>query len=282
MRGLINNQIDGRGHAALYEIRNEGGVPVDYADTKGSMLVRVIGVNWARRTVDCVGMHNQTNSGPWLNVPVLASVFSQSEGIHWLPYIDAPTKYDVENISYIDGNHDAVAIIMFVGGNVLFPVCVGFLAAGPNEFSFDEPGTKIERHASDIYTRIAMNQKTKEGLYEFSFPDGTYIKVANPKENKKLTELSKKNMDAGQNKRSWTIEKDDPKYVMLHHSSGCEITVDQLGNVSVSSPVSVSITAPTVNITATNGNVIVGGKSLTGHTHNVTVGNQTETTTSPN
>jgi hypothetical protein len=125
-----------------------------------------------------------------------------------------------------------------------------------------------------------MDSVSKEGMYELSFPDGTYIKIGNPKKGKNLTELSLKNLDS--EIRPWKPRKNDPKKsIVVHHSSGCEIIIDEQGQVNVTSPKAVSINAPTVTIVAATGDVIVQNKSLVNHTHTFSSGNVSGTTSTP-
>lgn len=271
-------EIDTKGHGALTDWRNNAGTMTNLGNIGGSMVARVLKVDWQKRTLDCIGMHHQMGAGPWVGVPIASSVMTQTEGVHWIPDIEIPDIGEMSEISQTAGRDDAVAIIIFIGNNIRVPICVGFISVGPHEFSFDEPGTKIERHTSDIY-----NRTTKNGTYEFSFPDGTYVKVAPTVESELLEDLSGKNYHA--DKRPWEITPDDPRFIVVKHASGTRIFIDQEGNINISSPTSIAVTSPQVSISGTSGDVIINGVSLVNHYHNYTDSNGnnsvTHGTTSP-
>ena len=114
---------------------------------------------------------------------------------------------------------------------------MGFVSAGPNEFSFNEPGTRIDRHASNVYSRLAQN-----GTYEFSFPDGTFVKISPASEGYGLTDLDAKNTKhAGA--RPWNIPTDQPRIISFSHPSGTSITIDENGSINIVSATSISITS---------------------------------------
>ena len=208
-----------------------------FAKIPGSIYARITYVNWEQRTINCIGMANQKSAGPWNNVPVLSTMATQSEGLHWLPTI---TEVDVEyaqQAAEFSGVLDALAVIDFIGGDPLRPICMGFVSAGPNEFSFNEPGTRIDRHASNVYSRLAQN-----GTYEFSFADGTFVKISPASEGYGLTDLDAKNTKhAGA--RPWNIPTDQPRIISFSHPSGTSITIDENGSINIVSATSISITS---------------------------------------
>jgi hypothetical protein len=221
------------GQASLSDMRR--GKINDYSNMRGAIYARVLRVNWASHTIDCIGLHNYKGSGPWFNVPVLKSVFTQTEGVHWMPTIAPPTKGDNQANAYLEGEDDALAIVDFVSGDIKKPVCLGFITPGAHELSFADEGVKIERHNSDVYSRLTSN-----GTYEFAFPDGTYIKIAPESEGYGLKDLSAMPAkDAG--KRQWNISSDEPRVAIVSHPSGTSITIDKDGNVSIHSAQSISL-----------------------------------------
>lgn len=288
--------MTGSSHMSQY--RNGEGNPL--SSLTGTMFVKVLSVNWFDRTIDCVGMFNQSGAGPWYDVPILAPVLTQSEGLHWLPSI---TPTEGENPRVLDGmtnQVDAVAVIDFIGGDALRPICLGFVSSGPNEFSFGERGTKIERHASGIYSRTTLS-----GIHEVSFPDGTYFKVGPESDGPELNDLSGQNTRHADT-RPWSIEADDPRIVTMSHATGTKMTIMPDGSLEVASFVgstisltvdgAIALTSPvgssiicgadgsmtissasgagitfgadgSLNLFASTGSISVNGIELTTHTH---------------
>lgn len=203
----------------------------------GPIYARILSVNWAARTIECVGLHRSHGMGTFRNVPVLASVFTQTEGLNWLPDIAEPSGSSPQSNAKLEGEDDALAVIMFLNNNQDSPVCVGFIAPGYNQFSFIEEGTKIDRHTSDIYNRI-----TKDGTYELSFPDGTYVKIGPPSNGYDLTDLSKI-PQRDKKTHPWFIPPDGPRIIIVKHVSGTSISISEGGAVTVYSAGSVSVTA---------------------------------------
>lgn len=269
----------------------------------GSMYVKVLAVNWFDRTIDCVGMYNQSGAGPWYDVPILSSVLTQSEGVHWLPSITPVEGDNPRVMDTMTGELDAVAVIDFIGGDAIRPVCLGFVSAGPNEFSFGERGTRIERHASGIYSRTTI-----DGTHEMSFPDGTYFKVAPEVEGTELNDLSGQNIRHADT-RPWNIQTDDPRIITMSHATGTKMNVLQDGSMQITSfmgatialsvdgamsftsPVGSAITFDadgsmtlasasgagitfgtdgSLRLTAATGSVFLNGVELTTHTHQYT------------
>ena len=207
-----------RGQAALSAWRD--GVPSGHFNTPSLVLARVIDINYAERTLTCIGLNGQ-QSIPWFNVPVTGSAWTQSEGEHWLPIIDSPIGDADHTRAKLDGIRDAVAIIAFIENNPNLPMCLGFMAPGPNELSFDEPGTKLFRHNSNVYERL-----TSTGLYEFVFPDKTFISVSGKDESEQITNLQSKNIDS---LYPWAIGYDKDRKILLSHSSGNKLRISSDG-----------------------------------------------------
>lgn len=228
------------GQGSLSDMRR--GAINDYSNMRGAIYARVLKVNWASHTIDCIGLHNYKGSGPWRNVPVLKSVFTQTEGVHWMPSISKPQRGNPQSNAYLEGEDDGLAIVDFVSGDISKPVCLGFISPGAHEFSFAEEGVKIERHNSDVYSRL-----TSKGTYEFAFPDGTYVKIAPESEGYGLTDLSTKDAkDKGI--RNWNIRADQPRIAIISHPSGTTISIDKDGNISIHS-------AKSINMSTSDGSI---------------------------
>lgn len=235
-------------------INQRTGFDPDEKLLRHTMYARVLKVNWHARTVDCVGMHRNHGNGKFVNVPMMTPIFTQTEALHWLPDIAPPTKKAPEANAKLEGNDDALAILLFVGNNQNNPVCLGFISPGYNEFSFAEEGTKIERHTSDVYNRL-----TKDGTYEFAFPDGTYLKVAPAANGYQLTNLSELS-HRDKTTKPWTIKKDGPRIAILNHASGTNISISETGDITIHS-------ATNININATDGSIVINGVDLVHHVH---------------
>ena len=215
-----------RGSAALVYGRER--IEPVYGKKRGSMMVRVLDINYAKRTLRCVGMQDEMGSGPFENVPILSNIYTQMEGVNWLPIFEKPSAdFDASNAK-VEGIKDAVAIIDFIGGNIQSPVCIGFLAPGPNQLSFSEPGLRIERHNSDIYERW-----TSKGVYELAFPDGTYMKIAPMSEGPQLTNIAAQN-DIDKGTYPWTIiPQSEPNLFVISHVSGASMIISGLGTMTL-------------------------------------------------
>lgn len=196
-------------------------------NVSGSLFAKVLSVNWFDRTISCVGYGNQSGAGPWYDVPLLSPILTQSEGIHWLPTVTDTNGDNPRLMSDITGELDAMAVIDFIGGDALRPVCLGFVSVGPHEFAFGEPGTKIERHASGIYSRT-----TAEGVHEMSYPDGTYFRVAPESSGDQLDNLNGQNSRYADT-RPWAIDQTNPNIVTLSHVTGTKTTIRQDGSMQV-------------------------------------------------
>lgn len=266
---MKTREVDDRGHAALWQWRNEGGQFTHVGEIGGSIIARVTYINWAKHTINCMGDGRQKMSGPWVNVPVMSPNISQKEGIAWIPNILEEETVQFEQLDDLytfyeqssnNEKNNVYAVILFIGDDPHTPVCIGFIVPNGSQMTFEEPGVKIERHTSNIYTRT-----TKNGTYEHSFPDGTYIKLAQEDEPIELTSLEYSNADS--EKIPWTIEADSPRYIYVKHSSGTSITIDAQGNVAIESLGSVSVKAENVDVSANSGDVTIGNISLVSHTH---------------
>lgn len=235
-------------------INKRTGFDPDEKLLRNTMYARVLSVNWHNRTVNCVGLHKNYGNGEFRAVPIVSPVFTQTEGLHWLPDIAKPTKKDPKANATLEGKDDALAILLFIGNNHANPVCLGFIAPGYNQFSFAEEGTKIERHTSDVYNRI-----TKDGTYELSFPDGTYVKVSPPANGYELTDLSQL-AHRDKTTQPWTITPDGPRLVIVKHPSGTTISISETGALTISVANTLVINAPT-------GDFTINGVNLAHHVH---------------
>lgn len=270
----------------------------------GSVYARVTGVNWYTHTITCVGMYNQHGAGPWYDVPVISSTLTQSEGVRWMPSIEPPKGDTISEQATIDGESDAIAVLDFIGGDIMRPVCLGFVHGSSHEFSFGEEGTKLERHNSGIYTRT-----TKTGTFEFSFPCGSFVKVAPVEEGTDLTDLSGKNIRDAKT-RPWSIPQDNPRTMTVSHSTGSSFSINETGEISITGVTgstatlsidgTISLSSPSgaliliggdgsitinssssVSLSAPSGSISVSGISLTSHTHQYSNQDGTQTTTGP-
>jgi hypothetical protein len=217
---------------------NPGG---GYAAMPGCAVARVFRVDPVNGTVDCVGA-GSFRGAVWRGVHVVSPGASSNEGLRWLPLVTTlgggldPTKE-----MRLSGERDAFAVLAFLSGNASTPVCLGFLPGGPDELSHPEPGTRLERHASDVYSRL-----TADGTYEVSFADGSYLKIADAAQGADLTPL------LGHDERPWQTAQAAPKRLHYQHASGVVIDVSPEGALTVTAPA---------------GDVTVAGVSLVAHTH---------------
>ena len=135
------------------------------------IIARIVSINTQTATINCVGEGTQQGI-QWQNVPVLNTVYSQKEGRNWLPLVDPSKQVTDDLIAKPTGTRDAYAMLCFVEGNSSIPICVGFISPGLNELTFNEAGSRIDRHYSNVYERL-----TATGKYEMVFPDKTYFLV---------------------------------------------------------------------------------------------------------
>ena len=253
-----------RGQSALSAWRD--GVPSGHRNTPSLVLARVTNINYAERTLSCVGLHEQ-QSIPWFNVPIAGTALTQSEGEQWLPIIDTPIGEADYTRAKLDGIKDSIAIIAFVENNPNLPLCLGFMSPGPNELSFDEPGTKLFRHNSNVYERL-----TSSGLYEFVFPDKTFISISGKDEPEQITNIQSKNIDT---LYPWQIGYDKDRKIILSHSSGNKVRISKEGidleafsltgtDAATSQPVYSKTSSLTLNPSSLliTGNVTINGSSL--------------------
>lgn len=261
------------GSSGMSDFR-EGSVNSGY-DVNGARYVKITKVNWFAHTVDCVGLHQEANEGPWYDVPVISTAMTQAEGVFWLPSVVESSDSTIPP-GNLEGVMDAIGVIAFIANNKFRPVCIGFVPSPRHEFSFGEEGSKIERHVSGVY-----NRTTKTGTYEFAFPDGTYLKIGPPISGTELTPLSGQNIrDA--TVRPWNIPPDNPRIITVAHPSGATVRIDELGNISIISAQNLSISATSsVSITAPSGSIIINNVALESHTHRYSNENGESTTTGP-
>lgn len=288
--GLLPHTMSGSAHTSEYREGNTNPI----TRVGGAIFARVISVNWLNRTVDCVGMYTHAGAGPWSNIPILSSIMTQSEGVHWLPTITDTPQDNIRNQSQMSGILDAIAVLDFIHGDIMKPICLGFISSGPNEFSTGEVGTKIERHASGVYSRTTI-----DGMYEFSFPDGTFFKVAPTERGTQLEDLTGTNV-RDTVERPWSIPISPPRTINMAHPTGTQITVSEIGSVNVviadgaefavthpsgsviqiSSDGTLSVVASgMVNINAGSGSITINNVDLVVHTHTDNHGHSASTGT---
>jgi len=193
------------------------------------MMARVIQINYGTRSLSCVGLYSQKGAGPWTDVPIASTAYSQKEGSNWLPRVAIPTSSLPYDQARIDGDRDVIAIIAFVDQNSSMPVCIGFIAPGTNEISFEEDNVKIERHSSNVYEKISPS-----GNYDFVFPDRTYFRISDAASLDTPEDLSEKNYYNYSN--PWSISYDYDRKIVLGHSSGNKMKIGKSGLSLISYP----------------------------------------------
>jgi len=190
------------------------------------IIARIISINTQNTTINCVGEGTQQGV-QWQNVPVLNTVYSQKEGRSWLPLVDPSKQTTDDLIAKPTGTRDAYAMLCFVEGNASIPVCVGFISPGLNELSFNEPGTRIDRHYSNVYERL-----TATGKYEMVFPDKTYFLVTDADGLDVPDNLEAKNAYNVTN--PWNIPFDRERKIVLGSSRGNTLSLGNKGFVVTS------------------------------------------------
>lgn len=208
-----------RGTAALSEARD--GYSFNPFERTDLFFAKVVQVHQASRTINCIGLNSHQNER-FENVWVLANAASQKEGSTWLPKIDPILSRSSSTAAILENSRDVIAILTFVEKNPNIPICIGFIYPQENEFSFEDPYLKIERHSSDVYERL-----TSKGNYEFVFPDKTFIKIAAETDPEEITDLSGKNIH---NKtHPWKIVKDFDRKITISHSTKNRLRISSEG-----------------------------------------------------
>ena len=190
--------------------------------TPSMVFATVVAVNYARHTIDCVGIGSFLNNR-FNNVPVLSSSFTSKDGTTNLPVIKRPDgTTDLEATN--PGNElDAIAALVFAQNDPTKPVCIGFLyPKEKGEVLFAEEGLSIDRHNSNVYERL-----DNKGNWEFVFPDSTYMKIARTDELTSITNLAAKN--ANNARRKWQIDYDHDRMIVLSHAFGSQLRLDKNG-----------------------------------------------------
>ena len=185
------------------------------------IIARVLSINTQTATINCVGQGQQQGI-QWDNISVLNNVYSQKEGRNWIPLVDPSKETTPDALAKPTGTRDAYAMLCFVEGNSSIPICVGFISPGPNELTFTEPGTRIDRHFSNVYERL-----TATGTYELVFPDRTYFRVTDTDALDIPDNLDAKNAYSKSN--PWNIPFDKERKIVLGTSQGNTLSIGKTG-----------------------------------------------------
>lgn len=210
------------------------------------------------------------NLGRSRMVQIMAGV-TNSTGLVDLPVptVDAQVSQRATKVA------DLYAVVMPVGG---VPLVWGFLPPQVSQLMFKgRPNFRVMRHGSDVYSTLE-----DDGTYTMAWPNGTYLKVgaATAKE-----DLTGKDFDG-----QWAIKRNTAVAPHVHlvvadgtGAAKATLDIDPTGAISATGA-SFSVTSPqntingplhvTQNITCDQTvtgtvDVVGGGKSVKGHTHNV-------------
>jgi hypothetical protein len=177
----------------------------------------------------------------YVRVPVMTTFASSRTGCVNLPISEQETPID---ISYSSGGKqfplkpgnvnesDVYAIIGFISGLYIKPICLGFLFPEENELlcSTKQTGNSdgsqyLWKHTSNTYVRV-----DEYGDIEISHPSGVFIKVGNNAERTDIVNYDK-NVRPFKWKNKKTNELSPAPYITITHPSGNYWTVDPQGNV---------------------------------------------------
>lgn len=173
------------------------------------------------------------------NVQVMVPTGSDSTGMVDLPDPGLPaddTRWDITN----DPKRNLRAVLGSYQGN---PICIGFLLPQIGQMTFDEPNRRITRHASDVYSTV-----DQFGNMEVYHPSGTFIRIGTSAAHEDLTG---QDVDG-----EWAIVANTATapYLNVTIANGGAVKatfqVDPAGNVS--------LTAPTLTVTASGGITLNG------------------------
>jgi hypothetical protein len=171
------------------------------------------------------------------------SFSSSKEGLYNLP-VPNYEKFMLDKkppLSHAKENEkDVFAVVGFLGGSNLRPVCLGFLFPEESELlctvaqKGNEDGTMLLwKHPSNVYARVAKGQtKGVTPDIEISHPSGLLIKIGS---DTVRTEILNRDKDTRvfKYKNPETDELDPAPYVHVDHPSGTWITIDPDGNVEI-------------------------------------------------
>lgn len=224
------------------------------------VIARVVGVHEETATVDCWGLNEQQGI-IWPNVSVINTVYSEKEGSVWLPTIDPIQETTDYLVGQPNSERNVFALLCFISENATLPVCIGFISPGQNEVSFAEPGTRIDRHASNVYERL-----TKTGTYELVFPDNTYFKITDFADSDIPTTVAGLNYHTLTN--PWEIIPDNDRKIILSHSAGNRLSINKTGVSLISSSEGTNDFSTSLfdsnglNLSGANANLYINGTSF--------------------
>lgn len=202
------------------------------------------------------------------NVQVMVSSGSDATGTIDLPDPGLPiddTRWDLSKTPTRKVN----AIIGSYGGR---PVCLGFLIPQICQMTFADPGRKVTRHGSDVYTTTDQFGNTE--LYH---PSGTYFRIGTSNVHEDLT---------GQDyDQQWAIANNTQTAVHVHltvANAGVvkfQMDIDPTGALTVTAQSVAVTTQGNASITA-NGNMTLSTPSGTINLNGVSIDHNGNTTTS--
>ncbi|HRQ04358.1 MAG TPA: hypothetical protein PK580_00180 [Nitrosomonas halophila] len=185
-------------------------------------LGRVVGIHPEDNSVDVV----MTDDGARLvGVQVLSPSASTRSGLVDLPSPTQPKDGDAKwDITKATDNEVIAAIAYF--DSMRMPVVIGFLFPQINQMLFSEQGRRINRHESDVHSTV-----TKEGNYQWTHPNGTYIRIA---EDPAYEDLTGKDFD-----KKWRATRNTDKVVHVYlaiKNAGTKVAsvhIDPEGNITL-------------------------------------------------
>lgn len=185
----------------------------------GSLRVgKVVAVHPEAHKVDLV-MCDDGRRIPMVDV-VSTGFVSTNSGVLDLHVPTVPDQpYSIKNT----GNRDVLAYVAFAGE---IPIVMGFRVPEIGQMTFKDPGRRIDRHGSDVYSTI-----DDAGNFEMAFPNGTYVRVGTSPAHEDLTGLDfDKQWKISRNKTAST-------HVMISHRPGgvekFSLHIDPSGNVTL-------------------------------------------------
>lgn len=147
---------------------------------------------------------------------------SESDGFIDLPVVPASAETSDIGLTIPDPVKNVYALLAFIEDDPNKPICMGFMKPDYTEMQFGDTGTRLNRHVSNTYDRL-----TKEGNWEYVFPDKTYMKIARTNEPEAITDLTARNIDSHSN--PWKIPYDHDRQIIFGHSSGTKFRIGMDG-----------------------------------------------------
>jgi hypothetical protein len=187
-----------------------------------------------------------------------------SNGEYKMPQIG-----DIVAVSH-NSNGTAQAVTMGTVWNQSNVPAEGYKGLYRKEYG-EETGQAYERYDSNtgVYTQFTPKQTGRtcngdiidqaEGMANITAKEE--VQVRSTDESASIQAQESVGINAGK-----TIVLEAGKGISLE-VNGAAITISEDGDVSITSPTKIELSAPEVNVTGTNGNVTVSGVSLVAHTH---------------